>query len=50
MLLGAGLVLWFAPKAGHAIRHNTAEKVGEIREHLRVPTPQSATSANPPSP
>jgi hypothetical protein len=49
ILLGAGLALLFARKAGHAIRQDIAEKVGEFRKHLRAPTPQSATSANPPS-
>ena len=29
MILGAGLALLFAPKAGHEIRHDIAERVGE---------------------
>ena len=49
MVLGAGLALLFAPKAGHEIRHDIAEKVGEIGEHLRAPVPQPATSTNGPS-
>ena len=49
MILGAGLALLFAPKAGHEIRHDIAEKVGEIGEHLRAQVPQPAASANPPS-
>ena len=49
MILGAGLALLFAPKAGHEIRHDIAEKVGEIGEHLRAQAPQSAASVNPPS-
>jgi len=28
IMLGAGLALLFAPKAGHEIRHDIAEKVG----------------------
>jgi hypothetical protein len=48
MILGAGLALLFAPKAGHQIRHDIAEKVGEIGEHFRAQAPQPAsTSANP---
>jgi hypothetical protein len=46
MILGAGLALLFAPKAGHEIRHDIAEKVGEIGEHLRA---QPAVPANPPA-
>lgn len=49
MILGAGLALLFAPKAGHEIRHDIAEKVGEIGEHLRAQVPQPATSTNAPS-
>jgi hypothetical protein len=49
MILGAGLALLFAPKAGHEIRHDIAEKVGEIGEHLRAQGPQPAAPANPPS-
>ena len=46
MILGAGLALLFAPKAGHEIRHDIAEKVGEIGGHLRAPAPQPAAPAN----
>lgn len=48
MIVGAGLALLFAPKAGHEIRHEIAEKVGEIGEHLRAQAPQPAVPANPP--
>jgi len=36
MILGAGLMLLLAPKAGDEIRHDIAEKVGEIGKHLRA--------------
>ena len=49
MILGAGLALLFAPKAGHEIRHDIAEKVGEIGEHLRAQVPQPAAPADAPS-
>ncbi len=49
MILGAGLALLFAPKAGHEIRHDIAEKVGEIGEQLHAQVPQPATSTNGPS-
>ena len=49
MILGAGLALLFAPKAGQEIRHDIAEKVGEIGEHLRAQPPQPAAPAKPPS-
>jgi hypothetical protein len=49
MILGAGLALLFAPKAGHEMRHDIAEKVGEIDEYLRETVPQPATSTNGPS-
>ncbi len=49
IVLGAGLALLFAPKSGHAIRHDIAEKVGELGDHLRAPAAQPATSANGPS-
>ena len=49
MILGAGLALLFAPKAGQEIRHDIAEKVGEIGDHLRAQAPQPAAPANPPS-
>lgn len=43
MILGAGLALLFAPKAGHEVRHDIAEKVGEIGEQLRAQAPPPAT-------
>jgi len=46
ILLGAGLALLFAPKAGHEIRQDIAEKVGEIGEHLRAQVTQAATPTN----
>lgn len=46
MILGAGLALLFAPKAGHQIRHDIAEKVGEMGGHLRT---QPVVPASPPS-
>lgn len=49
VILGAGLALLFAPKTGQEVRHDIAEKVGEIDEYLRVTVPQPATSANGPS-
>jgi hypothetical protein len=49
MILGAGLVLLFAPKAGHEIRDGIAEKVGEIGEHMRAQAPEPATPADGPS-
>jgi gas vesicle protein len=49
MILGAGLALLFAPKAGHEMRHDIAEKVGEMGEHLRAQAPQPAAAANSPS-
>jgi YtxH-like protein len=48
MILGAGLALLLAPKAGREIRHDIVEKVGEIGEHLRTQAPP-ATPANQPS-
>lgn len=48
-ILGAGLALLFAPKAGREIRHDIAEKVGEMGEHLHASAPQPATSTNGPS-
>jgi hypothetical protein len=44
MILGAGLALLFAPKAGHQIRHDIAEKVSEIGGHLRAQAPQPAST------
>ena len=49
MILGAGLALLFAPKAGHEIRHDIAEKVGEIGGHLRAQAPPPAAPVNGPS-
>ena len=49
MILGAGLALLFAPKAGHEIRHDIAEKVGDIGEHLHAQALHPAAPANPPS-
>ena len=48
MILGAGLALLFAPKAGHEIRHDLAEKIGEIGEHLQAHAPPPATPAKGP--
>ena len=45
VMLGAGLALLFAPKAGHQIRHDIVEKVGEIGEHFRAHAPQSASTS-----
>jgi hypothetical protein len=49
IILGAGLALVFAPKAGDAIRHDIVEKVGEVGNKLRVEVPHPAMSANVPS-
>jgi hypothetical protein len=49
MILGAGLALLFAPKAGHEIRHDIAGKVGEIGGHLRAQVPQPAAPTDGPS-
>ena len=48
VILGAGLALLFAPKAGHEIRHDIAEKVGEIGGHLRTQAVPAAPPANVP--
>jgi hypothetical protein len=48
IFLGAGLALLFAPKAGHEIRRDIAEKVGEMGDHRRAQAPQAGTSANGP--
>jgi len=48
VILGAGLALLFAPKAGHEM-HDIAENVSEIGEHLRAQAPQPAALASPPS-
>ena len=47
MILGAGLALLFAPKAGNEMRHDLAEKLGEIGEHLHVHAPQPVAPTNP---
>jgi hypothetical protein len=49
MILGAGLALLLAPKAGYETRHDIAEKVGEIGGHLRASVPPLETSNNEPS-
>jgi len=46
MILGAGLALLFAPKAGHEIRRDLATKIGEMGEHVRGEAPRPATSAS----
>lgn len=48
MILGAGLALLFAPKAGRDVRHDIAEKVGELGDHLRAHA-EPAAGANEPS-
>jgi len=48
MILGAGLGLLLAPKAGNEIRQDIVEKVGEIGEHLGAQV-HPATSTNGPS-
>ena len=42
IVLGAGLALLFAPKAGQEIRHDIAEKMGELGEHLRASVPATS--------
>ena len=46
MILGAGLALLFAPKAGHETRNDIAEKVGELGEYLRAQAPATAPPTN----
>ncbi len=48
IILGAGLALLFAPKPGHEIRHDLAEKVGEMSEHFRTQVPRPGVPANGP--
>lgn len=43
MLLGAGLALLLAPKAGSEIRHDIGEKLGEIGGQLHAQVTQPAT-------
>ena len=47
IMLGAGLALLLAPKAGREIRHDIVEKVGELGDHLRAQAPP-ASPAQPP--
>ena len=49
LILGAGLALLLAPKAGNETRHDIAEKVGEIGDHLRVRATQPTAPGNQPS-
>ena len=49
IILGAGLALLFAPKAGHEIRHDLAEKVGEMSGHFRATVPRPGMPANGPN-
>jgi len=49
LIVGAGVALVLAPKAGHEIRHDIAEKVGAIGEHLRSQMQQPVTSTNGPA-
>ena len=44
IILGAGLALLLAPKAGAEIRHDIAGKVGEIGERLRAHGPQRSAT------
>jgi hypothetical protein len=46
MLLGAGLAVLFAPKAGHEIRHDIGEKIGEIGEQLHTKVSPTAETTN----
>ena len=46
IVLGAGLALLFAPKAGPEIRQDIAEKVSEIGESWHVTAPETAPSTN----
>jgi hypothetical protein len=49
MILGAGVALLSAPKSGHEMRHDIAEKVGDMGGHLRAPAPPPAALASLPS-
>ena len=44
MLLGAGLAMLFAPKAGSEIRHDIGEKLGEIGGQLQAQVSQATAS------
>ncbi len=46
ILLGAGLALIFAPKAGSEIRHDIAESVGTLGERLRASTADQTQGSN----
>ena len=46
MVLGAGLAVLFAPKAGHEIRHDIAEKLEEIGERVRGLAPEPTAPPN----
>ena len=48
VILGAGLALLFAPKAGREVRHEIVEKVGEISDQLRVAVPEPASASDRP--
>lgn len=45
MMLGAGLALLFAPKPGQEIRHDIAERVGEMGDHLRAQMPRRTAAS-----
>lgn len=46
VILGAGLALLLSPKPGREIRHDIAEKVGEIGEQIGVTASHPAASPN----
>lgn len=45
VILGAGLALLLSPKPGREIRHDIAEKVGEIGEQIGVTAAHPASSS-----
>ena len=47
MILGAGLALLLAPKAGREIRQDIVAKVGEMGEHLRAQAPPATPASRP---
>lgn len=49
VILGAGLALLFAPKAGHEVRQDIAEKVSALGDHLRAQVPRPAAPGNGPT-